>query len=148
MVKRVKTDDLIEMLLDFYPFLTRELIIPSATSYILPTLQEVTEAVKRNSVAHFQARKNVMECEKFSLFLRAAILRERDTNWKSLPEDERHSWFLGEAYGFKRDKFSKGTSHKKDLVITSDAGIIEIEPQTDVIRPADEKKFSVFIFIV
>ena len=91
--------------------------------------------------------KNVADCEKRAWFLHSAIQRERAEKAEQLPENERYTWAFGWTLGIRHGVFGS-QSHSMNIAVTSDEGIIIIEPLTNVIEKVDLKKYSVFAVVM
>ena len=108
----------------------------------MPELNDLEESIERNSVKDLIYHKNICECEEFSLFLTAAIKIERARYVKFIPKDERYSWAVGEAIGYRTGLMGMKV-HQMCICMTQD-GIKIIEPQSDKIEESDSDKFDIF----
>ena len=126
-----------------YSELVYERTLLTSEVYLLPSLQETIESIKRNSVQHIPFSINITECEKSAWYLTSNVHLERSLNKVNIPKEQQYSWAFGWAIGMRTNVF--GTeSHTMCIVITSDFGIQIIEPKSNLIEDADTNKFNVF----
>jgi len=100
------------------------------TEYWCPTLKELEELINKCPVDQYKAKRGILDCDDYALLLHAWIIQETYNLGYELP------WALGEVWGtmFK----GRQTGHAINACITSDAGLVFIEPQNMDIWPVSE----------
>jgi hypothetical protein len=131
------SDEIRTMLIDVYPELSHKRIWLTDSKFLLPTMDELTEAVAINSVKDLPFRSVTQECEEFALYLAADVRR-----WHAAKEPEAN-WAFGEAAGHLYGLLGV-TNHNANLCITTDT-VVWVEPQSDLIHIANPDKFSVYM---
>jgi len=134
----IKTSDEIRtILIGTFPELSHERIWLTDSQFLLPTPDELLEAVIANSVKDLPFRPITQECEEFALYLAAGIRR-----WHAAKEPEANM-ALGECAGHLKGLMGI-TNHNANLCITT-VGVVWIEPQSDLIHEANPDKYSVYM---
>jgi hypothetical protein len=134
----IKTSDEIrEILIDAYPKLNHKRIWLTDTKFLLPTMDELVEAVAANSVKGLSFKPVTQECEEFALYLAAGVRR-----WHAAMEPEAN-WAFGEAAGHLYGLLGK-TNHNTNICITTD-DVVWIEPQSDLVHKVNLDKYSVYM---
>ena len=127
---------------DTYPKLESHYTILMSERFLLPTYQEVTDAVKRHSVKDMKYVSNIADCEKFAWYLVWGIQKERSVN-----PQEKITWSVGWATGLRIDLMGS-EPHTMATAITSDRGIVIIDPRTDVISNPDPETFNIILLVM
>lgn len=134
----IKTSDEIRTtLIDTFPELSHERIWLTDSKFLLPTSDELLEAVIANSVRDLPFKRITQECEEFALYLAAAIRR-----WHAATEPEAN-WALGECAGHLKGLMGT-TNHNANICVTIDE-VVWIEPQSDLIHEANPDKYSIYM---
>ena len=116
--------------------------LPTDSYYWTPTLAELQEFIENNKT-DIPYTKGVYECEEFSLGLMVDLRR-----WRARKKlDKSHlNWAVGIALtitsGLMGDKV-----HYQNIAITSDEGIVLIEPQSNTITDINRIKELHFILM-
>ena len=126
-----------------YPDLESHYTILMSEKFLLPTHQEVVNAVKRHSVKDMKYVSNIADCEKFAWYLVWGIQKERSEQ----AEMFKVTWALGWITGFRIDLLGQ-ESHTMVTAMTSDNGIIIIDPMTDAIMEPDIQTFSALLLVM
>jgi len=118
----IKTSDEIrELLIDVYPKLNHNRIWLTDAKFLLPTMDELIEAVNANSVKGLPFKSVTQECEEFALYLAADVRR-----WHATKEPEAN-WAFGECAGHMYGLLGK-TNHNANICITTNE-VVWIEPK-------------------
>jgi hypothetical protein len=125
-----------------YPNLESHYTILMSEKFLLPTYQEVVGAVKRHSVKGMKYVPNIADCEKFAWYLVWGIQKERSDQ----AEISKMTWALGWITGFRIDLLGQ-ESHTMVTAMTSDKGIIIIDPMTDAIMEPDIQTFNALLLV-
>lgn len=102
----------------------------SDSDYWLPKCKEVYDLVWDTFIDKYQYTPETFDCDDFSLILHAFIVQERyvQIKLKEIPREQWRPWAFGQARG---RKFRGHESHHAiNLCLTSDHGIVFIEPQS------------------
>lgn len=125
-----------------YKELDDNMAVLTSEEFWLPTHNEVVEAINRHSVVSLHHIKNISDCEKHAWYLHSAIQRERSEKAFYIPEVERYTWSFGWCIGMLNDAFGSG-SHTMCTAVTSDAGVIIIESESNAIEAPDVDRFNI-----
>lgn len=118
--------------------------LPTDSEYWLPTLRELQEFINNNK-NNIPYTKGIYECEEFSLGLMVDLRRWRAK--KKLEQELNHlNWAVGIALTIKSG-LSGDKVHYQNIALTSDKGIILIEPQSNTITNINKIKELHFILI-
>jgi len=98
--------------------------------YWAPRLDQLSELWNSTLVWQYQYNAEYMDCDDFSLLMHAGIVRDRykQIQERGVPEHEWHSWAVGQCWGNKFRGQING--HAINIAITSDVGVVLIEPQS------------------
>jgi len=110
--------------------------------FFLPTVSDLAEAIKKHSVKDMKYRDNIADCEKFAWYLVWGIQKERSES-----PAEKTTWSIGWATGF-RINFIGQESHTMVTAMTSDQGIVIIDPMTDTISKPDPETFNILLLVM
>lgn len=118
--------------------------LPTDTEYWLPTLQEILDFINNNET-DIPYMKDIYECEEFSLGLMVDLRRYRAR--KKIDENKNHlNWAVGIALTIKSGLMGDMV-HYQNIALTSDSGIILIEPQSNSITDINKVKELHFILM-
>jgi len=143
----VNNDQLRKSYQSIYHKLANHYGILMSESFLQPTVDEVIEAIKRHSVKDMPYISNISDCEKFAWYLVNGIQKERSLKAESLPETERKTWALGWITGMRKDLLGS-ESHTMATAMTSDEGIIIIDPMSDNILKPDHETFDALLMVM
>ena len=146
MIKK-KRNEISEIYRKVYPKLENHYVILLSEVFILPTLKEFTDAVERHSVIDIEYVSNITDCEKLAWYLVNGIQRERSEKATSFPEGERITWSVGWTTGIIQD-FIQTQSHTLVTALTSDSGIVLLDPLNNKTRKVDEEDFSMILLVM
>ena len=127
---------------DIYPELESHYTILMSQKFFLPTVLELTEAIKKHSVKDMKYRDNITDCEKFAWYLIWGIQKERSENLT-----KKITWSVGWATGLRMD-FMGSEPHTMATAITSDHDIVIIDPRTDAISKPDPETFNILLLVM
>jgi len=111
--------------------------------FSLPSESELIDAIKRHSVKDMQYRDNIADCEKFAWYLVWGIQMERSFD----PFNDGRTWAVGWINGIRGDILNR-TSHTMCTAMTSDKGIVIIDPMSDNISKPDPSYFDAYLFVM
>jgi len=128
---KISALEAIQELQAVWPWFLIEDMIISDEYYWTPTKSEVSTFLQSKYLDEYQYTAEMMDCEDFSLIIRAFIVQERykdmmDHGWT---EEERLPWAFGQAGLTKYQGIT--SNHTQNLCITSDSGVFLIESQTN-----------------
>jgi hypothetical protein len=139
----IKTSDEIRTILrDMYAGLSLERLDLEDRKWYLPTKDELTTAVRINSVAHLPMIPVVQECEEFSLHLMSQVRLWEAKKAVEANVTEYVNWAFGICRGDLAGLLGV-TVHKMNICCTQ-SGVVIIEPQTNVLSDADPAKYDVW----
>ena len=139
----VKTSDEIRTILrDLYSELTLDRLDLEDRKWYCPTKDELTTAIKINSVAHLQFIPVIQECEEYALHLMSRIRLWEAKKAVEQNVTEYINWAFGMCRGDKHGLLG-ATVHKMNICCTQ-GGVLIIEPQTDMFYDADPAKYDVW----
>ena len=131
----ITRDEVFKTLVDYWPKINPHNIKLADGMYVCPSRKEVEKILFESKVDEMIYRANIGDCDKFAVLLYTYVIRKRyeDFNAGLLPERALYSWAFGELW--HRDPIQG--PHAINLCITSDSGILFVEPQTDRIWKAE-----------
>ena len=107
-------------------------------NYWLMTKAEVETILRDTWIEKYKYVIDGFDCEDYSLIFHAFVIQERYKKMKKAGQTGWLPFAIGQCWGTKFE--GKVRSHAINLAITSDAGIIFIEPQKDrvfIANPGD-----------
>ena len=112
--------------------------------YWLPTQAKVEQLLLDSFMEQYRWTAQVFDCDTFTKVMCAFVAQERyrQMEEKKLSANELFEWAFFECGGTKYQ--GKRTHHALNGCITSDQGIILIEPQDDQIWKADHEKDYIY----
>jgi len=117
--------------------------MPMSPEFLLPSTAELIDAIQRHSVKGMQYRDNIADCEKFAWFLVWGIQKERADD----QFNEGITWAVGWASGVQIDLMGS-TSHTMATAVTSDRGVVIINPRNDAVLAPNPDEFDVYLFVM
>jgi len=130
------------MLKDVWPMLIHAL--PTDIEYLLPTLTELKVFIDQYDPA-VKRIKNLYECEEYSLGFLVDLRRWRAA--QIIDKEKVHlNWAVGVVLTIKKGLLGD-TVHYQNVAVTSDEGVILIEPQTKLITNMKRVKEVHFVLI-
>jgi hypothetical protein len=133
---KIGADEIERVMLAAYREMAIERMIINDARYVRCPRLELEGIVARNSVKHIKP-SGKFECEEYGLTLLANIRND------PLLADLAHNLCIGMAGGRQLAGLTQGP-HLRLLAITTDDGLVEIEPQNDAVYNADPDTFSAF----
>ena len=122
-------------LVDGYPG-PSNIAIPDNT-YWLPTKRDLEWRVVDTFMDQYRYKAESFDCDDFALVLHAFVVQERyvQIERRELSKDEWFPWAFGQVWGTRFRGQPMG--HAINVCLTSDDGIILLEPQNDQIWEAN-----------
>jgi len=142
----ISSTDLRKLLFKRFPLLNEDRCRMSDPLYLLPSREDLEQAVNDYTSKHLSFMPSIGECEEFTMYLRSDIAKARHIAAieGKIPDDEKYSLAIGEADGLLNDDFSEDEPHTMGLAITDDKKIYYIENQSAKIYEYDLKYFSIY----
>lgn len=137
--------EVFQILIEYWPKINPHDIKLADGMYVCPTRAEVEKILFDSKIDEMIYKAEIADCDNFAVLLYAYVLRKRyeDYNAGLLPRDGLYSLTFGEIW--YKDPIQG--SHAINIAITSDAGILFIEPQTDRVWKAEKSAVVSFIRI-
>lgn len=134
---KVNSQKIIQMLMDMWPNLTYN--FPNASSifledgtYYLPSKDKVESMIRRAELSErYKYHLEWMDCGDYALIMHSFVVQKRYKRIikEKLDKSRWYPWAFGECWGSKFN--GKLVWHAINIAITSDKGIILIEPQAE-----------------
>jgi len=101
--------------------------------YWTPTRKEVETLIADAFISDYIYIKELMDCDDFALILHAFVVQTRNQIVREgkIPLEEQYAWPFGEIWLTHFQGVA--TPHGMNFVVTSDEGLLLVEPQTDQI---------------
>lgn len=147
MTELISSDNLRKLFFDNFPLLDNNYQVRmSDLFYLLPTYDELKDAVDRHTSKDIRFMTHIGECEEYTCYLRSDIAKERhmDAGNNIIPKDKQYTWALGEADGLLNGQFYENEPHTMNIAITDDRKIWYIENQTATIFKYDLNYFNIY----
>lgn len=133
----INSQEIIQMLMDMWPNLTYN--FPDASSifladgdYYLPKRNKVEKAIRKAHLSEkYKYHLENFDCDDYALVMHSYIVQRRYEKIlnEHLKKSEWCSWAFGQVWGSKFNGYL--VWHAINIAITSDKGIILIEPQAE-----------------
>lgn len=140
-VTTLTSTDILFKFIKFWPKLNTNMLHLSDKTYVMPTYNEMLNIILDSDIDNYihtyysnSPESGIFDCDDFSLLLHAEVIKKRYKDLMSgkIPKNRRFPFAFGQIW--YADK--KIGSHAINICITSDKGIVFIEPQRDKISPA------------
>ncbi len=138
---KIRTSTILFKLQNIWPDLEYGYKGPTSISladgeYWMPTKSKVKKLLWEGFIDTYKYKAETFDCDEFSLLLHAFVVQERyvQIEKREVPKEEWLPWAFGQVTGIKFQ--GKKTHHAINIVITSDNGVMLIEPQNDKIWKA------------
>ena len=147
---QIKSDGIVKEINRVWPSLIRgsqdnagHIWIPDAI-YWCPREQEVEKLLSDTFMEQYKWTKEIFDCDTFSLVLNAFVAQERYVQMENrkLSEDEWFEWSFFQCWGTKFQ--GESMHHAINGCLTSNRGIVLIEPQNDQMWRANNEKDHVY----
>ena len=139
-------DEISQIYRDIYPDLQNLYALLHSEVFKVWVYDELTEKIKKHSVAHIPPTKNIGDCNHHAWALAYGIHREIMETALELPEDDRITRAIGWATGVRKSVFGE-KSHTMATALT-ERGVVIIESQSDMIELPDPNKFNVLLLVM
>jgi hypothetical protein len=133
--------DLIDELKKHWGKLTEKNDIMVADKYYwAPSYDSLQDLVWRTYIDRYKYIKDAYDCDDFALSLHAFVVQTRyeEIYKRKVPKEEWYPWAFGQIWGYKF-RGVKGM-HAINICLTSDRGLVLIEPQEDKIWRVNNEK--------
>ena len=142
---KTTSQDLSRQLKSIWPSMQ---VILADREYWLPAENKVKKLVWDSYIDQYKYEIESFDCDDYALVLHAFVVQERYrlAKAKKISKDEWLPWAFGEAWGTRFDGVD--TDHAINICVTSDKGVILIEPQTDSMWPADRDRDHAYMCLL
>ena len=136
-------NEIFNKLHNMWPSLTHGKIWFEDGKYLLPTRSELEKKLLESVVESYEYVPEIEDCGDFALLLHGDIIRSRYDDYKAgkIPDSQLYPWAFGQIW--YQDTVMG--PHAINICITSDEGILLVEPQSDEIRKATPNMVVFFI---
>lgn len=131
-------------ILKYWPYLTkRNDILIADRTYWMPSLSKLESLVYKTYIDGYKYVKEMYDCDDFALSLHAFVAQTRyeEAHQRDIPKEDWYTWSFGQAWGSRFRGVD--TNHAINICMTSDAGLVLIEPQNDAIWEINNEKDKV-----
>jgi len=142
---KIASQDLFRQLKSIWPSMQ---VILADREYWLPAESKVHDLVWGSYIEQYRYTVELFDCDDYALTLHAFVVQERykQMEERKLPKEEWFPWAFGEVRGRRFNGVE--ANHAINICVTSDKGVLLIEPQNDKSWTADRDRDHAYMCLL